>query len=137
MDFGKKNEKSAEFFHFWKRFDGFFSPEFSAEKIFKKFQRKIFPQNFQRKKFSKNFSGKNFPQNFQRKKFSPEFSAEKIFTGKIFKIFGQIFIFFQKSTYPPREKSNCPKLRKNHEKSMSTHWAKRCFQVAFFTYPYT
>ena len=35
------------------------------------------------------------------------------------------------------EKSNCPNLGKNHEKSMSTHWAKRCFQVAFFTYPYT
>ena len=33
------------------------------------------------------------------------------------------------------EKSNCPKLRKNHEKSMSTHWAKRCFQVAFSRIP--
>ena len=25
------------------------------------------------------------------------------------------------------EKSNCPKLRKTIDKSMSTHWAKRCF----------
>ena len=35
------------------------------------------------------------------------------------------------------KKSNCPNLGKNHEKSMSTHWAKRCFQVVFFTYPHT
>ena len=75
--FWQKNEKSAEFFHFWKRFDGFF------------------PQNFQRKKFSKNFGGKIFPQNFQRKKFqrkkfSKNFSGknfQKISAGKIFKKF--------------------------------------------------
>ena len=35
------------------------------------------------------------------------------------------------------QKSSCPKLRKTIDKSMSTHWAKRSFQVAFFTYPPT
>ena len=44
----------------------FFSPEFSAEKIFQNFFSKIF--------FSRIFSGKNFS-----KFFSPEFSAEYFF----------------------------------------------------------
>ena len=33
-------------------------------------------------------------------------------------------------------KSNFSNLRKTLKKSMSTHWAKRCFSVAFFTYPH-
>ena len=66
----------------------FFSPEFSAEKIFQNFFSKIFFsrifsgkifQNFFSKIFfSRIFSGKIF-QNFFSQFFSPEFSAEKIF----------------------------------------------------------
>ena len=54
-----------------KNFSKFFSPEFSAEKIF---------QNFFQKFFSPEFSAEKIFQNFFQKFFSPEFSAEYFFT---------------------------------------------------------
>ena len=98
-----QNFQRKKFFKIF--FQKFFSPEFSAEKIFHNFFKNFFLQNFQRKKFFTIFSKIFFSRIFSGKKFFTIFFS-RIFSGKNFsKIFSPEFsaeYFFRITQRNPR-----------------------------------